>query len=271
MDAQQHGVAHETHSDRQAPGLVDRIVKQLVERVTDATVEAWPFQHFYMTNIFPDDIYQQIIANLPAKACYLPFNAKRWKNSQGESTRDRLCLTEGELGRIDNCRRPVWEAVTEALVSDNFRRAVYAKLAGDVAIRLGCPQGAVLEQSAYPNIMLIRDYQDYRIKPHPDGQPRVVTMQFYLPGSEGQDDLGTSLYVRQPFSHRLIGRKFKEIKRFAFKPNSAYAFAVNDCGARQSYHGRELITASQTTRDSILLTWNSRNIAQGQKHHAAAG
>src|SRR5262249_33517279 len=80
--------------------------------------------------------------------------------------------------------------------------------------------------------------------------------------------LGTSLYIRQPLTHRIIGRKFKEIKRFPFKPNSAYAFAVNDCAARQSYHGRELITASQTTRDTILITWNSRNIAQGQKHRS---
>jgi len=270
MDADQQGVAHATHSLRQAPGSVESIVKQLVERVTDAKVETWPFQHFYMMNVFPDDIYEQIIANLPAKASYLPFNAKRWKNGQGESTRDRLCLTEGELGRIDNSRRPFWEGITEALEADKFRRAVYAKLAGDIAIRLGCPQPTVIEQPAFPNVMLIRDYQDYRIKPHPDGQPRVVTMQFYLPAKDGQDDLGTSLYIRQPLTHRIIGRKFKEIKRFPFKPNSAYAFAVNDCAARQSYHGRELITASQTTRDTILITWNSRNIAQGQKHRAPA-
>jgi hypothetical protein len=90
MDADQHGVGHATHSHGQAPGSVDRIVKQLVERVTDARIETWPFQHFYMMNVFPDDIYEQIIANLPGKLCYLPFNAKRWKNSHGESTRDRL-------------------------------------------------------------------------------------------------------------------------------------------------------------------------------------
>src|SRR5215471_4478634 len=267
---QQHTLAHAGRPRAQAPELVDRIVKQLVERVTEARVETWPFQHFYVENIFPDEIYQQIVANLPAKASYLPFNVKRWKNDQGESTRDRLCLTEGELDRIDDVRRPFWTALTEALEADAFRRVVYAKLAADIAIRLGCSEQAVLERPAYSSIMLIRDYQDYRIKPHPDGQPRVVTMQFYLPGKEGQDDLGTSLYIRQPLSHRLIGRKFKEIKRFPFKPNSAYAFAVNDCAERQSYHGRELITASQTTRDTILITWNSRDIAQGQKHRSPA-
>jgi len=97
MDANHYTVA--------TPRLVERIVKQLAERVTDAKVETWPFQHFYVENVFPDDIYQQIVTNLPAKPNYLPFNAKRWKNSQGESTRDCLCLTEGDLGRIDDVRR----------------------------------------------------------------------------------------------------------------------------------------------------------------------
>jgi hypothetical protein len=249
-----------------AAGIVDRTVTHLVERVAGAHVETSPFQHFYVEGIFPDDVYRQIVANLPARSSYLPFNIKRWKNDQGDSTRDRLCLSEGELGRIDETRRPFWSSLTEALESDAFRRAVYAKLSADIAIRLGCPEQAVLEQAAYPNVVLVRDFLDYRIKPHPDGQPRVVTMQFYLPGDGTPSDLGTSLYTKLPLAHRLVGRKFKEIKRFPFRPNSAYAIAVNDCAQRQSYHGRELITAGQTVRDSIIIAWLSRKIDLGQKH-----
>ena len=249
-----------------ASGIVDRTVKHLVERVASASVESQPFQHFYVEGIFPDDVYLQIVANLPTKASYLPFNAKKWKNGQGEPTRNRLCLSEGELDRIDETRRPFWSSLTEALESDTFRRAIYEKLRADIAIRLGCPEQAVLGQAAYPNVVLVRDFQDYRIKPHPDGQPRVVTMQFYLPGEGTPDDLGTSLYVKRPLAHRLIGHKFKEIKRFPFRPNSSYAIAVNDCPQRQSYHGRELITAGQTVRDSIIISWLSRKIPLGQKH-----
>ena len=177
-------------------------------------------------------------------------------------------MTEGDLGRIDDVRRSFWANVTEALTADVLRRTVYAKLAADIAIRLDCSEQAMLERPTYPNIMLMRDYEDYRIKPRPDGQPRVVTMQIYLPGTDTPDDLGTSLYIKQPLVHRLVGRRYKEVKRFPFKTNSAYAIAVNDSAARQSYHGRELITARHTTRDSILITWNSRNIAQGQKHRS---
>ena len=251
-----------------ASGIVDRTVKHLVERVASASVETRPFQHFYVEGIFPDDVYLQIVANLPTKASYLPFNAKKWKNGQGEPTRNRLCLSEGELDRIDETRRPFWSSLTEALESDAFRRAIYEKLRADIAIRLGCPEQAVLGQAAYPNVVLVRDFQDYRIKPHPDGQPRVVTMQFYLPDKGSRDDLGTSLYVKQPLPQRLLGNKYKEIKRFPFKPNSAYAIAVNDCPERQSYHGRELITEDNTVRDSIIITWLSQKAMLGQKHAA---
>ena len=70
---------------------------------------------------------------------------------------------------------------------------------------------------------LVRDTEDYRIKPHPDGLNKLVTLQFYLPADESQLDLGTSLFIR----HRgLLGGSFEEVKRFTFKPNSAYAFPV---------------------------------------------
>ena len=231
------------------------VIQHLVQRVAEAHVETWPFQHFYVEGIFPDEIYKQIVTNLPPKSSYRPFNARRWKNVKGEATRDRVCLSDGDLEQIDTARRPFWSMLTEALESNAFRRSVYAKLSADIAIRLGCPPDAVPDQAAHPNAQLIRDYQEYRIKPHPDGQPRVVTMQFYLPDDGTPDDLGSSLYIKLPLAHRLIGRKFKEVKRFPFRPNSAYAFAVNDCPQRQSYHGRELITADHAVRNSIIITW----------------
>jgi hypothetical protein len=103
----------------------------------------------------------------------------------------------------------------------------------------------VLSKPMYPSVSLVRDFEDYKIKPHPDGHPRTITMQFYLPRDERQVELGTSLYKKLPIAYRLVGRTYDEVKRFQFLPNSAYAFAVNDCDERQSYHGRELIGRRQ--------------------------
>jgi hypothetical protein len=252
-------------ADHDANTIVSRIVTHMIERVAQARLEAWPFEHFYVERIFPDDIYKDVVASLPGRSSYDAFNVKRWKNKQGESTRNFLRLSDGGFDRIEGTIRPFWTSVTEALEAEPFRGAVYEKLKGDIAIKLGCDEQTVCKQQHFPNVMLIRDFEDYRIKPHPDGAGRVVTMQFYLPGEGVSEELGTSLYTKLPLSHRLVGRKFKEVKRFPFRPNSAYAFAVNDCPQRQSYHGRELITTKQAVRDTIIISWNSTR-AQSSEH-----
>jgi hypothetical protein len=117
----------------------------------------------------------------------------------------------------------------------------------------------VNNSQVFVGISITRDIADYKLKPHPDGQPRVVTGQFYLPRNGSQHALGTSIYEKARFIDRLSGKRFREVKRLPFVPNSGYAFAVNDCRQRQSYHGRELIQAGSGVRDSILMSWLSEN------------
>lgn len=255
-----------------APAVLSRRAQQIVthmaQQVSNATVEDAPFQHFYVAQVFPPDVYADILASLPDRNSYRPLNIKRWKNDKGESTRDQLFLSEGEVDRIDTTKRDLWEDLTAALESDELRRAVFAKFKDDVSLRLGCPPDEVLSRQMFPSVSLVRDFKDYKIKPHPDGQPRVITMQFYLPHDDTQIELGTSLYKKLPMAYRLLGRTFEEVKRFKFLPNSAYAFAVNDCETRQSYHGRETIGETTGARDSILVMWMSSPMAFAARHNS---
>lgn len=43
----------------------------------------------------------------------------------------------------------------------------------DVALRLGCSAQDVDQRDTVPDVMLVRDFEEYRLNPHPDGQPRV--------------------------------------------------------------------------------------------------
>jgi hypothetical protein len=255
-----------------APGAArprsDAIAEHLVRCVNATAADDAPFQHIFLQNVFPADVYGEIMANLPQQNAYRPLNIKRWHNAKGESTRDQLFLSEGEIDRIEPSKRELWRDITAALESDALRRAIFEKFRHDVAIRLRCKPADVPAQPIYPHVSLVRDYEDYRIKPHPDGEPRVITMLFYLPHGDTQSDLGTSLYKKQPLAHRLLGRPFKEIKRFPFLANSAGAFAVNDCAERQSYHGRELIGASAGVRDMIMVMWLSSPMTFAARHNA---
>lgn len=254
---------------RPARARSDRIADHLVRCVTATAADDAPFQHIFLNDVFPADVYAEILAKLPQQSAYRPLNIKRWHNENGESTRDQLFLSEGEIDRIEPSKQALWRDITSALESDALRRAIFTKFKHDVAIRLGCPQDKVLDQPMYPSVSLVRDFKDYRIKPHPDGQPRVITMLFYLPKDEAQSDLGTSLYVKRPLPYRLIGRAYKEVKRFPFLANSAGAFAVNDCAKRQSYHGRELIGASSGVRDMIMVMWLSSPMTFAERHNGA--
>jgi hypothetical protein len=131
-----------------------------------------------------------------------------------------------------------------------LRRAVFGKLAPDLAERFGIAESQVPEMECAYEVRLVRDTEDYRIKPHPDGLNKIVTMQLYLPQDESTLDLGTSVFRRHK---RLIGGSFEEVKRFPFRPNSGYAFAVSDGPTRKSWHGREPITGFSGVRNTLML------------------
>ena len=244
-------------------GLADRVINHFKTVFPTFETRNEPYQHFAGTGVFPDDVYAHLIANLPPRKAYTPFNPKRWHDKDGNPTRLMMSCSEAAVAGLDPVIRPFWTEIVKAVKSDAFRRVVYRMMSEDIALRMECAPGEVLEVDAWPNVMLIRDYAEYRIKPHPDGQPRVVTLMFYLAPDQSQADLGTSVYVRNSLGGRLTGQPWRETYRFPFLPNSCAAFAVNDTKERRSIHGRELITGDVGQRNTLLVTWQSR--APGQE------
>jgi hypothetical protein len=145
---------------------------------------------------------------------------------------------------------PLWTAVQQALTNDRFKRAVFSKLAPDIAERFGISQARVPDMDRGYDVVLLRDYEDYRLPPHSDSLNKIVTMQFYLPEDDSMLDLGTSIFRRRGLFGAL-----EEVKRFAFKPNSAYAFPISRSRKRISWHGRERISAFTGTRNTLLVNF----------------
>ncbi|TNE58495.1 MAG: hypothetical protein EP340_05115 [Alphaproteobacteria bacterium] len=238
-------------------GLAARIIEHWKSVIADATTFEEPYEHIYVENIWPDDVYQMLRTKLPPVSLYAPINLKKWVRADGTSTRDRIDLTPENIAKFDDDLRDFWTEIKRAISSETMKRLVFEKLKKDLSLRLNVPVDDVVGYDAFVGGTLTRDTAEYRIKPHPDGYPRIVTMQFYLPESEDQEDLGTSLYVREPLHRRLLGKGFREVKRFPYRANSGYAFAVNSLPERTSYHGREYIEASAGVRNSLLFAWRA--------------
>jgi hypothetical protein len=222
----------------------------LIGCVNAAQLEPDPFCHVYMEGIFPSDLYDVVLRNLPPASLYSPLNLRKWVRSDGTSTRDQYYLTAENLARLPPEGAKLWATFVNAITDATFKRAIFSKLAPDLAQRFGVSDQAVPDIECGHELMLVRDTEDYVIKPHPDGLNKLVTMQFYLPTDNSQLELGTSLFRR----HRgIFGSTFEEVKRFPFRPNSAYAFVVSDSRARASWHGRERLSGFTGVRNTLMV------------------
>jgi hypothetical protein len=236
--------------------LAKRLVAHWHHKFGAATLFDEPFQHFYSDNLWPVDIYHEILRLLPPHHVYRPMNIKEWVNAKGISTRDRCFLPE-ILDRMDSERSDFWHQIWLALTADSLKCLIFDKFKKDIALRLKISPDDSENFPAFVGISLTRDIEDYRIGPHPDGWPSVVTAQFYLPVDMSQQDLGTSFYGEVPVLQRPFLGRYKEIKRLPFVPNSGYAFVVNDLPGHRSLHGRDLIKPGSGVRNSILIRWSA--------------
>lgn len=256
----------ETESSR-SPKLSGRgakVLDHVLASIDACEAQDEPFSHCYFENAFPQDFYDEILERLPSPEEYHALNLKAWSRANGESTRDRMFLSREGLEPLEKEQRDFWTTVTNVILSEQVKRTIYAKLWKDISFRFDVKREDVSDLDGYPRGVLFRDTDEYRIKPHPDGESRVVTMMFYLPRDLNQEDLGTSLYVKRPLHKRLLGEKFEEVKRFPYRPNSGMAFVINRLPEKTSWHGRELIPSGSGVRNSILTQF--RTDADGQDY-----
>ena len=242
----------------------EKILDHVVSAIEECEAHDEPFGHCYFENAFPEDFYKEILERLPSPEEYHALNLKAWSRANGESTRDRMFLSKEGLEPLSNDQNAFWSLVTNVILSDDVKRAIYAELWKDIALGFGITREEVPELVGYPRGVLFRDTDEYRIKPHPDGKSRIVTMMFYLPQDLAQEDLGTSLYVKNAPFRRLVSGKFTEVKRFPYRPNSGMAFVINRRPDRTSWHGRELLPPGSGVRNSILTQF--REDADGQDY-----
>ena len=156
----------------------------LIAKVSEAPLDRDPFCHSYLEETFPPALYPKLLANFPPPDLYSPLNLRKWVRPDGTSTRDLFYFTPENLAKLPGEVATLWKSVLNALTDGHFKRALFAHLAPDMAERFGTTEDRVPDLECVYDLSLVRDTEDYRIKPHPDGLNNLVTMQFYLPKDE---------------------------------------------------------------------------------------
>src|SRR5215471_10413421 len=220
------------------------LVASLVGSVEAAREVHEPFYHLEFSQVFPNDIYLQMMQSMPGNRAYraLPGRHNVNINDEGTCTRVKIDLFREYIRRFPPDRKELWGLVGDALCSREVQEAFVRRLAPALERRFGPGFSKV---GLYPIPILTRDVGGYRIPEHTDTQWKGITVQFYLPSDESITHVGTV------FSERLPDGKFRPTTRMRFAPNTGYAFAVGT----DTWHSVDPVGPEVKSRDSILLTY----------------
>jgi hypothetical protein len=220
------------------------LTRYLVESIDQARACEAPFYHLQFDRVFPPDIYQAMLREMPQSSDYRALPGRDNVNilEDGSATRVKIDLFPEYIRNMPPQKRELWDVVGRALCAPEVRDAFVRKLAPGLERRFGADYRDV---GMFPIPILTRDVPKYRITPHTDTKWKGITVQFYLPPDDSTKHIGTIFHERLP-----DGSMPKAIK-MPFSPNTGYAFAVGD----NTWHSADPVGPEVKTRDSILHTY----------------
>jgi hypothetical protein len=216
----------------------------LVGRVEATALEAAPFDHVYLEDLFPPGYYQRLLDHLPETRWYRELRHREAMQGDGHSARRKFYLFPEHIMWLPAGQRAFWRELSRVLRSRALQEAFKSKFRAALERRFGCD---IDRLSFYPVPMLLRDLRGYRIGIHGDGQRKAITVQFYLPRDESQAQLGTV------FHEGRNGEAARRTKRLPFRPATGYAFPVV---RHQSWHSVPQTAGTDGERNSLMLTYH---------------
>jgi hypothetical protein len=221
----------------------------LLYKTANAPILPYPYPHFFVPDVFPEDFYQALQQNLPDPSALIPLEEAR--PVRGYKERFVLELKGQFLNRIPEDKRRFWQDFANWFVGGAFGQLMLRKFGGQVQQRFQDMPNVEFEDEA----MLVEDITNYSLGPHTDTPRKVITFLFYLPKDRSQIHLGTSIYVPKNPQFRCVGgphHKFDDFDRMAtmpFSPNSLFCFFKTD----HSFHGVEPVTDPDCRRWLLLF------------------
>jgi hypothetical protein len=211
---------------RLAPNLGDH----LAGRIDATPLETAPFDHVYVENLFPPDLYREL-------------RHKDAIQADGTSARREFYLFPEHVALLPAKIRAIWTEVSRATRSSGLQDAFKRKFKMALEGRF---ERDIDRLNFYVIPILVRDLGGYRISIHDDSGRKAITVQLYLPHDDSQAHLGTR------FHEGRDGDAAERVKALKFRPSTAYAFPVVP---GKTWHSVARTTPADGARDSLMMTY----------------
>jgi len=236
-------------------------------QVANAPLATYPFPHFYVRPVFPQDFYLRLLANLPDTEALTPINefgtvgAVDEAGNRVKSRFEPRYIADLEALEVEEeaeRRGDSWRNLRSWLPRKRFRDLIVNKFGGGIRERFAGDVNLATDVE----VRFVRDFTAYSIEPHTDVPEKLVSLLFYLPLDESLHHLGTSLYVPRDPGLRCDGTarhefaQFKKVFTAGFVPNAVLGFLKTD----RAFHGVEQIRDEKIERNVLLYNIFVRSV-----------
>lgn len=225
--------------------------------IVNARIREFPYPHFVSDQIFPESFYQEILGHLPDKDDFTSMiDTDRVDDSREDSpykNRLTVTLTEDVIGAFAKKDQAFWIEALKLLKDVDFIRIILWKFEPYLKQRYSSGLESV---DFISDIQLIRDFEGYHLGPHSDLPEKVAVVLFYLPKTDENPNLGTSIYVpkQEGFTcnagKHYLSKDFYRVFTAPYVPNTALGFFKT----LNSFHGVEPFPDVNVQRDLIQFS-----------------
>ncbi len=246
-----------TKQFRLAPAPTARgraVMEYLFQRVADAAVITDPYPYAVIDHVFPEDYYQEILANFPTETSLRPLGETGRVTENAYKERHVVLFTDEELARMSISQQTFWQEFASWMYSDLFLGLFVLKFQRVLGPRFERILAVEPTIKARSDALLVNDHTSYAIGPHTDAPHRLVTFLFYLPHDDSMRELGTSVFRPKDPNFVCWGGPhhnfdaFTKVATVDFLPNRLLTFPKTE----RSFHGVEKITRENINRPLLI-------------------
>ena len=228
--------------------MYSHVDSHLAYKIANANLLEYPFPHMFIENIFPIDIYDEMLINMPIQNNYSPIHEKRMV--KGSDGRFVILFNELENLKIEKKKKEFWSEFYKSIINSRFTHILTSKFSNLIQRRFEGQTGVNLKDE----MMLVQDRTNYYLGPHTDSIYKVITVLFYLPENDENAHLGTSIYSPKDTKFQCVGgphyrhQDFHKVTTMPMKKNSVFIFFKSS----KSFHGVEPLNKKNISRNLLL-------------------
>jgi hypothetical protein len=217
---------------------------QMISVIRASPLQHQPFTHMQLESMIPEDIYQELLENLPDKRCYIaPRSADMGQDANGRLS---LGLSGGEISHLHGGQQKFWSQMRTVLHDPRLEAALRMAMRSGLRQRFG---GRADSLKLQPRAELLHDSQGYRGGIHSGKSQQAFILELHLPSDCSQSESAATRYFSRSESGAFVAEKALD-----FTPRSGHVFVAGE----SSYHGIEAAVAEDRHRNALLVTYEIR-------------